>query len=118
MEKSMTMLSPDEVSTEQQARQRTQRLVAYHVTEIMKTHGPPPLIIGEDPKDFERVLVKLVSARCSNNDVFLHMDVWDMAVAILLDKRYDRASSRVLNRRIRENLEFQERRPKQKLIQA
>src|SRR3954463_2612021 len=111
-------ISADEVSTEQQARQRTERLIAYHVSEIMKTYGPPPLIIGEDPKDFQRALVKLVSARCSNNDVFLHMDVWDMAIAILLDKRYDRASSRVLNRRIRENLEFQQTRPKQKLLQA
>jgi hypothetical protein len=111
-------LSPEEIATQKLASEREAALIARHVAEIMKTHGPPPLIIGEDPKDFGRVLVKLVRARCSNNDAFLQNDIWDMAVANLMDKRYDRASSLVLNRRIRKNLDFQKQRPKQKLAEV
>lgn len=113
----MALFSSEEIATQKLASEKEARLVAHFVAVIMKTHGPPPLTITEDPKDFERILIAVVRIRCPN-DPLLQLDAWDIAVAILLDKRYNRASTGVLNRKICENLEFQEKRAQEKTKQA
>src|SRR4249919_81596 len=110
----MTLL-PEEVATQKASSENEARLVTNFVAKIKETFGPPPIVIGENPKDFDRILAELVRARCSN-DIFIQMDVWDIAVAIWHDKRYNRASKLVLDRKIRENLDFQKQRPQRKLI--
>ena len=110
-------LLPDEIATEKASREREGRLVAHFVAKIKETFGPPPLVDGENPKEFDRILAELVRARCPT-DVFIQMDAWDIAVAIWLDKRYNRASKLVLDRKIGENVEFQRQRSQQKFIQA
>jgi hypothetical protein len=108
-------MTPEEIAELTQASKNEARLIAHHVAEIMKAFGPPPISIGEDPRDFERLLVKIIRARCAD-DAFLQLDVWDITVSIWLDKRYNRASTWVLDRQIRENLEFQKQRAEQKTI--
>ena len=111
------MLLPYEVSTEKLAREKEAHLVAHYVAKIMKTFGPAPIVKGENLEDFERILTELVRARCPG-DFFIQLDVWDIAVEIWYDKRYNRASKQVLDRKIRENLDFQKQRPQHKLNQA
>jgi hypothetical protein len=113
----MTMLSPDEVATRKRADENEARLVAHYAAKIKKTHGPPPLTITESPEDFERILSAVIRIRCPEDDL-LQLDAWDIAVAILLDKRYNRASTGILNRKICENLDFQEKRAQEKSKQA
>jgi hypothetical protein len=109
----MTMLSPEEVATQKRAAEKEARLVAHYKAEIMKTHGPAPLLITENAGDFERILMAVIRIRCPN-DPLLQLDAWDIAVAIHLDKRYNRASTGVLNRKICEILDLQEKRAKEK----
>lgn len=113
----MTMLSPEEVAIQKRGAEKEARLVAHYVAEIMKTHGPAPILITESAADFERILIAVIRIRCPN-DPLLQLDAWDIAVAILLDKRYNRATTGVLNRKICENLDFQEKRAKEKATQA
>ena len=64
----MTMLSPEEVATRKLAAEKEARLVAHYVTEIMKTHGPPPLTITESPEDFKRILTAVIRIRWSRRN--------------------------------------------------
>jgi hypothetical protein len=79
------------------------------VERLKELFGPPPLIDGENPEDFDRILFGVVRARCPA-DFLLQMHAWDSASEIWNGLRLERYSRRIVENTVRRNQKLQEKR--------
>jgi hypothetical protein len=104
-------MTPEKIARETDARADEHALLGRIVRDIKQMFGPPPIVLGEDPKDFDRILFGLVRTR--HPDDFRHkLYIWDIATEVLLGRRLDRVCQLTLDRKLRKIVHLQKARAK------